>query len=451
MTPSDVGALNAQAKAVMDSMKGVGMEAGTYRANPDGSITLTQPNKGYWSGYQVGTTLHSDGSISASPTGPVAVNPDGTPRLSPFTSTGQQTSAWTHDNLVTKLIDSDNPISGTINAATDIANGQYKKAASDFGAGVSGGTLPQIDANGHIVPGDTTKAAGTEAGLPSNIPGVTGPVTGPGGIGDQLKGLLGDLGGGGGSGAPTPATDPGADFRQQQLDYANSLNATINGTAGPSAADIQGHNAQDRAIAQQFAAAQGATGSNSALAYRQALQNAAGISQQGGADAATLRAKEVADAQGQLGGVLSSGRSADLTKYGTDVGAGNTRYAADKDFEGKAIGAAAGAGSGIIQGIISSDKNKKTAIGDGDAEIAAMLDKLQAHKFKYKDETAPGAAPGKRAGVMAQDLEKSMAGKALVVQAPDGGKGIDTPQAVGAMLAALASLHARTKRLEGRG
>lgn len=297
-------------------------------------------------------------------------------------------------------------------------------------------------ATGGLVTYPQIKQVGTALG---KLPGEAGTAAGNLVTGLGLPSL-----GGGGTPAPTPETNPGADFRQQQQDYANQLQATINGTAGPSSADIQGHNAQDRAVAQQFAAAQGATGANSGMAYRQALQNAAGISQQAGSDAATLRAKEVSDAQSQLGGALTAARGADLTKYGTDVGAGNVRYAADKDFQGKEIGAAAGAGSAILGGIIS-DKDKKTAIGDGDDEIAAMLDKLKAHKFQYKNPGEPGAAPGKRAGVMAQDLEKSMAGKALVVETPDGSKGIDSPQAVGAMLAALASLHARTKRLEGRG
>jgi hypothetical protein len=343
-------------------------------------------------------------------------------------------------NVLTDAALKDNPVAGTIRAGIDVAHGDYAKAAGDFGQGATYGTLP--------IPGQTGLAPGVQ-GVADAAPKVPGQIAdAAGAAASAIANGIGSLGGGGAPG-PTPDANPGADFRQQQLDYAKALQATIAGTAGPSAADIQGHQAQDRAIAQQFAAAQGATGANSALAYRQALQNAAGISQQGGADAATLRAKEVADAQNQLGTALSQGRGADLTKYSTDVGAGNTRYAADKDFQGKAIGAGAGAASGIIAGVLS-DERQKTAVAPGDAEIADMLDKLHARKFQYKDPGAAGAAPGKRAGVMAQDLEKSMAGKALVLETPEG-KAIDSPQAVGAMLAALASLHARTKRLEGRG
>lgn len=296
---------------------------------------------------------------------------------------------------------------------------------------------------GLVTPQDINNA-GTAIG---KLPGDAASAVGAAGtaIGGAISGALAPPGGGGNPADPSQLND----FRTQQQQYADALRATIAGTAGPSAADIQGHNAQDRAIAQQFAAAQGATGANTAMAYRQALQNAAGISQQGGADAATLRAKEVTDAENQLGTNLSAARTGDLTKYSTDTGAGNVRYAADKDFEGKAIAAGTGAASGIIGGLVS-DENEKTGVASGDVAIAEMLDALQAKKFKYKDTSKPGTAPGKRAGVMAQDLEKSMAGNALVKNTPDG-KVIDSPQAIGAVLAALASLHGRMKRVEGRG
>jgi hypothetical protein len=348
------------------------------------------------------------------------------------------------------------PVVGGISTVADLGNAGLNAAGveatpdtlsrlpGDIAYGSTGGTVGNNDGptQGSVITphaiGQTVDAAGNAIG---DAAGAVG-----GAVGSAVD-ALGNVFGGP-SGGPTPQSNPGADFRAQQLAYAKSLQDTINGTAGPSAADIQGHQAQDRAIAQQFAAAQGATGANSALAYRQALQNAAGISQQAGADAATLRAKEVADAQSQLGTGLASARNADLSQYATDVGAGNTRYAADKDFQGKAIGAGAGAASGIV-GALVSDKDKKTDVAPGDAEVAAMLDKLKAHTGRYKNPSEPGAAPGRRAMVMAQDLEKSMAGKALVIDTPDG-KTIDSPQAIGAMLAALASLHGRMKAVEGR-
>lgn len=329
------------------------------------------------------------------------------------------------------------PLVGGATALSDAYNGQYGQIPGDLGYGATGGVVGNNKgpATGSFITPQTVSQAVDATGKVINQAG-TDVATGAKDVAS------------GGTPAPTPQTNPGADVRAQQLAYAQQLQSVINGTAGPSAADIQGHEAQDRAIAQQFAAAQGATGAQQALAYRQALQNAAQISQQAGADAATQRANETTAAENQLGTTLNNTRSSDLTQYGTDVGAGNVRYAADKDFQGKKIAAGAGVLSGGI-GALISDENEKSGKAPADGEIADMLDKLKAMKFRYKDPAGPGKAPGKRAGVMAQDLERSMAGKALVVETPEG-KGIDTPQAVGAMLAALASLHARTKRLEGR-
>lgn len=395
--------------------------------NADGTVTDLATGKVWPSlqAYQQDYAAHSD---------PSANDPNKVPGLS--------SGSWVDQHIL-----SGNPIAAGARAGYDLATGNPTQAAGDITNGGTFGVLgtrqQQAGAIGQVpggftaLPGDAAQAAGAAGQA------IGGAISG---AGQAIGSAIGGSGAGG-----APAADPNAqnDFRQRQLDYANQLQATINGTAGPSAADIQGHNAQDRATAQQFAMAQGATGANSSMAYRQALQNAAGISQQGGADAATLRAKEVQDAQTQYNGLLSGGRGADLTKYGTDVGAGNVRYAADKDFQGKEIAAVAGIGSALAMPSPTSDERAKTDVGSGDVEIADMLDKLAAKKFRYKDPSAPGTAPGKRTGVMAQDLEKSMAGNALVKDTPSG-KVIDSPQAIGAVLAALASIHGRMKRIEGR-
>ena len=291
---------------------------------------------------------------------------------------------------------------------------------------------------------NTVKTAGTAIGTGVND-AVSGIKDAAGDVVDALGNVIPSMSTGGGA-APAPSTSD--DFRSKQLDYANQLQAAANGTAGPSAAEIQGRNLSDRAMAQQFAAAQGATGQNSGLAYRQALQNASSMQQQQIADSTALRAKEQQTARDQYNTLLTSGRTGDNTKYSTDVGAGNVRYAADKDFEGKKIAAVTGAGSAIGAALLS-DKNAKTNITDGDSEVRAMLDALKAHDFTYKNPDQAGAAPGKRTGVFAQDLEKSAAGSALVKNTPNG-KEIDSPQAIGAMLAALAELNSRVKRVEGR-
>lgn len=83
--------------------------------------------------------------------------------------------------------------------------------------------------------------------------------------------------------------------------------------------------------------------------------------------------------------------------------------------------------------------------GKGQDEIGEMLDHLKAVKFKYKDPTERGTAPGQRYGIIAQDLEKSPAGASIVVE-EDGVKKIDTNQAVGLLLAAMAQMRHQQKR-----
>lgn len=351
--------------------------------------------------------------------------------------------------LAGDLLTKDNPVAGTLNAADDLTHGDIVGAASDFAQGTSYGTLPQLK-DGQVQPGDTI--SNVVPGVNPNSISVAGDaISGAAGaaatgVGQVLDAAGNIISGAGGSSGPAPAMDD--EFRRRQLEYADQLKAAAEGTAGPSAAEIQGRNLNDRAMAQQFAAAQGATGQNSALAYRQALQTAAGMQNQQTADATANRARETAQARDQYGNLLTGGRSGDLQKYGTDVGSSNVRYAADQDLKGKEIAAVTGAGSGIIAGLVS-DERKKTDITDGDDEVREMLDALKAHDFHYKNPNEAGAAPGQRTGIMAQDLERSSAGRALVRDTP-GGKEIDSPQAIGAMLAALAELNSRVKRVEAK-
>lgn len=96
-----------------------------------------------------------------------------------------------------------------------------------------------------------------------------------------------------------------------------------------------------------------------------------------------------------------------------------------------------------------SDKNIKKDIKSGDAKVQAFLDALQAKQYSYKDPEGPGALYGKQVGILAQDLEKSSMGKALVNNTPDG-KMLNSGQGFGAVLAAQANLNQRLKALEGK-
>jgi hypothetical protein len=101
---------------------------------------------------------------------------------------------------------------------------------------------------------------------------------------------------------------------------------------------------------------------------------------------------------------------------------------------------------GGIGALAMSDRNLKTDIKDASEQVDEMLEGMSPYSYRYKDERF-GVGP--RAGIMAQDLERSEAGRRLVVETPDG-KGVDINKAVSAALAAAARLHKRVRDLEGQ-
>lgn len=93
---------------------------------------------------------------------------------------------------------------------------------------------------------------------------------------------------------------------------------------------------------------------------------------------------------------------------------------------------------------VLSDETQKTKSND----VQAMLDQLHAYQYRYKNPNAPGAAPGERLGVMAQDLQKSPLGAQFVKEQPDGTLAVDYGQMSGTQLAASAMLNERLDQHE---
>lgn len=100
-------------------------------------------------------------------------------------------------------------------------------------------------------------------------------------------------------------------------------------------------------------------------------------------------------------------------------------------------------GSQAAKMIMMSDEREKKDIKRFDSK--AFLDKLVGATFKYKDKSH---GEGEHTGVMAQDLEKTPEGSALVKDTPKG-KMVDYGKASSLMLASLADLNSRLKNLEG--
>jgi hypothetical protein len=331
------------------------------------------------------------------------------------------------------------------NAPTVMDNqGQFQGLINaGFGAQQPTGTMQQAGANVASMFG-----AGSATGQPAMGQGITNYA------GQQLQ----------------MGSDP---FRQAQLQQMGQLQRIAAGQqqgAGELAAQRQVANA----IAAQQAQARMARGGNAALAARNAANQSAalGISGAGLGQQAALQDQQ--GAQGQLAGLTNAGRQNDISvananagfaqnanqlnsgnylqllsqlnqrniaKYNADLGIGAQQNAADAQKSG---GLMAGIGGALS---LFSDENLKTDVADADGDIDDMLDKLTPKSFRYKSERH---GQGEWSGVMAQDMERSSAGRRVVREVPGEGKALDTNKTISTLLAATARLNKRLREVEGK-
>ena len=106
------------------------------------------------------------------------------------------------------------------------------------------------------------------------------------------------------------------------------------------------------------------------------------------------------------------------------------------------------AGGTVIGAILSaiSDERRKHDIVEGDEDASELAHSLAAIKYEYNDDVG---IKGRRLGIKAQDLEKTSAGKVLVIETPKG-KEVDVAQATMAALAIGAAHEKRMRKLEAR-
>lgn len=220
-----------------------------------------------------------------------------------------------------------------------------------------------------------------------------------------------------------------------------------------------------QAVGQQQALAAQNTLRNQAAAQREAARNIANIQAGQAAEGAKLKYADLTGAQQQMTDALLGrigsfeGASESARRTGAETGAeanrerqrgferlsgilqGGAKAAEMAGGSGGAAGAAAAAGPAMA----ASDKNSKKNIKKGDGSIESFLDHLAAYEYDYKEGKGP---KGKKTSVMAQDLEKSKVGKQMVKNTKDG-KMVDYGQGFAAMLAGMANLHERMKKMEG--
>lgn len=267
-----------------------------------------------------------------------------------------------------------------------------------------------------------------------------------------------------------PTIDPA--FRNAQIAQMSQLQGVANGNvqgAGELAVQRQMQNAM---AAQQAQAMMARGGGNAALAMRNSARNQAGIGLSAAGQGQQAAMGDQMAAQGLLGQIGAQGRAGDLgvgqmqqqqTGMNDQAIAGmlgqysgltqaqlnnqTQRYGINQSSPGM-LGPLISAGGQIGAAAampVASDERLKTEISDGDGDIDAMLDGLVAKRYRYKDEKH---GKGSRVGIMAQDLERSKAGRDIVRELPEG-KHLDVNAALSAALASVARLNARVRKVEG--
>lgn len=209
-------------------------------------------------------------------------------------------------------------------------------------------------------------------------------------------------------------------------------------------------------LAAQRSAAAGARPSNAAMAARNAAIQMGRIGSGASGQQAMAGIAERNAAAGQLGGLLGQMRGQDiqyglgsrgqaLQGFGDIERARTARYGAAlgvPTFGQQAMGAAAGLGTALAM----SDKRAKKDIEPGEPDVDEFLKSLRAYRYRYKN---PANGKGPQLGVMAQDLEKSVAGRQAVVNTPQG-KMVHGAKLAGALAAAMASVDQRLRKVESK-
>jgi len=240
----------------------------------------------------------------------------------------------------------------------------------------------------------------------------------------------------------------------------NQLQAALNAQNQGAQMQQAGINNAAQLRAAEMAAARGEF-ANSAF-------NQAGLEQQRNLSGANLQAQANAlNQQGQLAtnqlnqqqqfSSLGGLQNAEELRVRAEMGDVNAQAQLQSAYEQGKSGLLGGLLSGLGAGAgmaAFSDKNTKTKVKDGTKEAQKFLAALKAHVYEYKDKyKGPLAPEGEHLSPMAQELEKTAAGKHMVKQMADGTKVVDysSPQGYGAILASLAHLNKKIAELEGKG
>lgn len=211
-------------------------------------------------------------------------------------------------------------------------------------------------------------------------------------------------------------------------------------------------------LSQQRSMAASASPQNAAMAARTAATQMGRVGSGMAGNAAMAGIAERNAATQAMGNAILGMRGQDVqaalgsrgntnTAYGNILGEQRDNSPGFWDYAtgllGAGMSAAATASTG---GATKSDERAKTEIKDADADSRKMLDGLRAYTYRYKNERD---GKGSQYGIMAQDLEKSGLGHA-VMDTPSG-KMVHGAKLATGLAALVSSVHRRVSKLEGKG
>lgn len=238
---------------------------------------------------------------------------------------------------------------------------------------------------------------------------------------------------------------------------------------GPSVAENQMRQGADQAIANQMTMGAMGSGGNLGSAMRGASAAGAGMNMQTNADAATLRAGEqqaaMAGYAGLASGYAQGGLAQQAGAQGLQGQMGGQQLAADTQWglgqrgldleqlqgnRGFGLGVAQGltgaAGTGASIGAMFSDMRAKESVAASGGAATEAARAAMPSTFEYVDGAGP---PGRRAGVMAQGLASTPAGRATVTPDPSSGLlTVDPGQLSALSMAATSETVSRLDRIE---
>jgi hypothetical protein len=217
--------------------------------------------------------------------------------------------------------------------------------------------------------------------------------------------------------------------------------------------------------ATQMSMAAGASPANSAMAARNASANAAMVGGGLAGQQAMAGIQERNQAQMALQAALGQSQQAALQQRQQEMqaalggqqnalaGYGNIEDNRTRRYGSlmqtptageQALSGAVDVGKMVIGAF--SDRRLKKDIAPADDDAEEFLKGLKAYRYRYKDERD---GKGEFVGPMAQDLERSRAGRAAVVETPHG-KAVHGARLGLALAAAAGNLHKRLAKLEGK-